>query len=282
MKRVFLILAALAAWTAAAATPNRTATEAYVANKIAAAVAELPAPDYSTNNTELVETIRTTAPAPDLSGYLPKSGGTLTGSLHIKTGANEMLDLYNDDPYLFGRVTVDWLIHEDGPSTLSLWDRFRNIHYDFPTNGGTVAMVENFPTKVSAFTNDAGYLTGYTETDPAFSNFLASGGEVRGVVYFFVSPVVRTESGKSSYFTSTGVGVFDHGTTYTLTYPQKNGTFALTSDIPAVPDVSNYYTKGETAGAVSNIVTTALVRERLGVYLYVGEDGGIYVHTQEN
>ena len=34
--------------------------------------------------------------------------------------------------------------------------------------------------------------------------------------------------------------------------------------------------------AVSNIVTTALVRERLGVYLYVGEDGGIYVHTNED
>ncbi len=159
MKRIILILAALAAWTAAAATPNRTATETYVTNKIAAAVAALPAPDYSTNNTELVETIQTTAPAPDLSGYLPKSGGTLTGSLHIKTGANEMLDLYNDDPNLFGRVTVDWLTYEDGPSTLSLWDRFRNIHYDFPTNGGTVAMLENFPTKISAFLNDAGYLT---------------------------------------------------------------------------------------------------------------------------
>ena len=34
--------------------------------------------------------------------------------------------------------------------------------------------------------------------------------------------------------------------------------------------------------AVSNIVTTAYVRERLGVYLYVGADGGIYVHTNED
>ncbi len=33
------------------------------------------------------------------------------------------------------------------------------------------------------------------------------------------------------------------------------------------------------SGGVSNIVTQALVRDRLGVYLYVGEDGGIYVHT---
>ncbi len=70
MKRIILILAALAAWTAAAATPGRTATEAYVTNKIAAAVAALPAPDYSTNNTELVETIQTTAPTPDLSPFV--------------------------------------------------------------------------------------------------------------------------------------------------------------------------------------------------------------------
>ena len=34
--------------------------------------------------------------------------------------------------------------------------------------------------------------------------------------------------------------------------------------------------------AVSNVVTTAYVREKLGVYLYVGEDGGIYVHTNED
>ena len=99
MKRVFLILAALAAWTAAAATPNRTATEAYVTNKIAAAVAALPVPDYSTNNTELVETIQTTAPIPDLSPYLRKDkgdsevqifGGLLSGfGFHADTGHND-------------------------------------------------------------------------------------------------------------------------------------------------------------------------------------------------
>lgn len=99
MKRIILILAALAAWTAAAATPNRTATEAYVSNKIAAAVAALPVPDYSTNNTELVETIQTTAPTPDLSPYLRKDkgdsevqifGGLLSGfGFHADTGHND-------------------------------------------------------------------------------------------------------------------------------------------------------------------------------------------------
>jgi len=45
---------------------------------------------------------------------------------------------------------------------------------------------------------------------------------------------------------------------------------------------SDVATKGDIPPAVSNIVTTALVRERLGVYLYVGADGGIYVHTNED
>lgn len=49
---------------------------------------------------------------------------------------------------------------------------------------------------------------------------------------------------------------------------------ATTDDIDAISD--------SIPPAVSNIVTTALVRERLGVYLYVGEDGGIYVHTNED
>lgn len=64
MKRAALILAALAAILTAAAAPVRTATENFVTNKIAEAVAAIPAPDYSTNNAALVETIEATAPAP--------------------------------------------------------------------------------------------------------------------------------------------------------------------------------------------------------------------------
>ena len=81
MKRIIFTLAALAAWTAAAATPSRTATEAYVTNKIAAAVAELPAPDYSTNNAELVETIQTKAPAPDFSTNNTELVGTVKATV---------------------------------------------------------------------------------------------------------------------------------------------------------------------------------------------------------
>ena len=46
------------------AATARTATENFVTNKIAAAISQIPPPDFSTNNTELVETIEATAPAP--------------------------------------------------------------------------------------------------------------------------------------------------------------------------------------------------------------------------
>ena len=64
MKRTATLLAALAVAFAATAATVRTATENFVTNKIAEAVAAIPSPDYSTNNTELVETIQAEAPAP--------------------------------------------------------------------------------------------------------------------------------------------------------------------------------------------------------------------------
>lgn len=79
MKRAALILAALAAILTAAAAPVRTATEAYVTNKIAQAVAAIP--------------------PPDLSPYLRKDksdnevqifGGQLSGfGFHADTGHND-------------------------------------------------------------------------------------------------------------------------------------------------------------------------------------------------
>ena len=42
-------------------------------------------------------------------------------------------------------------------------------------NGSTGAVTVTVPTNISAFVNDSGYITGYTETDPVFSASAASG-----------------------------------------------------------------------------------------------------------
>ncbi len=47
-------------------------------------------------------------------------------------------------------------------------------------------------------------------------------------------------------------------------------------------DYDNLVKQSGVGGSVSNIVTQSYVREKLGVYLYIGEDGGVYVHTPTN
>ena len=99
MRRTATLMAALAVAFAAPAATVRTATENFVTNKIAAAVAAIPSPDYSTNNTELVETIEAKAPTPDLSPFLRSDksdnevqifGGLLSGfGFHADTGHND-------------------------------------------------------------------------------------------------------------------------------------------------------------------------------------------------
>lgn len=64
MKKSATLLAALAVAFAADGATVRTATEDFVTNRIAAAVAAIPSPDFTTNNAALVETIQETAPAP--------------------------------------------------------------------------------------------------------------------------------------------------------------------------------------------------------------------------
>ena len=127
MKRHLLFYACLlAAVTATAA--SRTATEAYVTNRVTQATNALheaiaPTIDYSTNNTTLVETIAAKAPSPDFTtnnvvltntiaqvapapgnynavsnaamsaaaqtnDFLRLTGGTMTGDLGISSGIN--------------------------------------------------------------------------------------------------------------------------------------------------------------------------------------------------
>ena len=67
MKKSATLLAALAVAFAADGATVRTATEDFVTNRIAAAVAAIPSPDFTTNNAALVETIQAKTPSPDFT-----------------------------------------------------------------------------------------------------------------------------------------------------------------------------------------------------------------------
>ena len=50
-----------------------------------------------------------------------------------------------------------------------------NHTYWLPDQTGTIALEANIPTKTSDLTNDSGFITSYTETDPIFSASIAAG-----------------------------------------------------------------------------------------------------------
>ena len=126
-------LAALLAATAAPCAP--LATENFVTNKIAAAISQIPQPDFSTNNAALVETIEATAPAP--GDYDAVSNAAVYAAITNALQDTAIAEKQDKLPY--------------------------------PTNSIPYAAISGKPTNVSAFNNDAGYLTSYTESDPVWT-----------------------------------------------------------------------------------------------------------------
>lgn len=111
MKRAALIFAAFAVAFAAPAAPVRTATESFVTNKIAAAIAAIPAPDYSPTNAELRATIEAVAPA----GQPPANYAAVS---------NAAMHAVTRDEY--GMVTVDNMqVHDLAVNGASGWPEYR-------------------------------------------------------------------------------------------------------------------------------------------------------------
>lgn len=238
-------MAELCLATPLAAATARTATENFVTNKIAAAISQIPEPDFSTNNVALVETIE--AKAPDLSPFLRKDlgqpgwqefGGFLSGmGFHVThevsnfngwnnyTAKNGPTQPYQSLPQYI----------QSNPWGFALTNDFVRKTGDTMTGAMTIAYDDN----LLSIYPDSIYFSGAT-----------------GVNYI--------------YFPD---NIYGHGE---IGYDDLHyrGGF----DIFATREWADH----RAHAAVSNIVTTALIRERIGVYLYVGEDGGIYVHTNED
>lgn len=238
MKKNTTLLAALAVTFAATAATVRTATETFVTNRIAAAVAAIPSPDYSTNNTELVEMIETVAPQPgdyatvsNLAVHAvqtetdPTVPGWAKASSKPGYSYSEISGTPSTWPWsalsgvpAFAAVATSGA-YSDLTGTPTLATVATSGAYADLTGTPTIPTV---PTAVSAFANDAGYLTAHQSL--------------------------------SGYATETWVGNQGYLTSYTESDPAA-------------------------AGIASNVVTQAYIQEKLGVYLYIGQDGGIYVHT---
>ena len=150
------------------------------------------------------------------------------------------------------------------------------------------------------------YLTSYTETDPnvpawakASSKPSYSYSEIAGTPSTWAWSAL---TGVPSFAAVATSGAYaDLSGTPTLATVATTGAYADLTGTPTIPTVptavsaftndagyltqhqslSGYATESDpaAAGIASNVVTQAYIQEKLGVYLYIGQDGGIYVHT---
>lgn len=195
MTRSAIFIVAILAATAAHSAP--LATEGFVTNKIAAAIAAIPDPDFSTGNTQLVATIEATAPIPTwdtLSGkptFAPvaTSGAysDLSGKPTIPTTAADVGALSTNGGTLNGGITV-WGDSTFYGNEFSFSDSFKIKFMDavmtpyleifgydvsLPLQNGTLALVSDIPTTMawSAITGKPTTISGYGITDALKSDF---------------------------------------------------------------------------------------------------------------
>lgn len=170
----------------------------------------------------------------------------------------------------------------------------------FPTNAGTIARIEDIPTTMAwmSITGKPTFATVATSgsyadlsNKPTIPSTAADVGALPAVLTNSAYRVTLT-NGNHVFFSDEAGGSFieveGNGGTITrysygciingstvLELPSASGTIARTSDIPtAVSSLTN-----DAAYITTADVTTELIQQRMGVYLYIGQDGGIYVHT---
>ena len=165
--------------------------------------------------------------------------------------------------------------------------------------------IPTVPTKLSAFTNDVGYLRkGDTIKLGSHDDVILemSGltiqdedeGHLEGVFFDYeeLEWWDGSASGRIHYAdiaknsdiptVPTNVSAFINDAGY-LTQHQSLSGYATKTWVGNQGYLTSYTeTDPNAAGIASNVVTTAYIREKLGVYLYIGEDNGIYVHTPSN
>jgi len=124
--------------------------------------------DIDVDYTETDPTVPAWAKSPNKPTYTASEVGALPSSTVIPSSTS---DLTNDSNFISDANYV----HTDNNFTTTEKNKLAgiaagaevNVQADWRTNSSlSDSYIKNKPTKVSEFTNDAGYLTSYTETDP--------------------------------------------------------------------------------------------------------------------
>ena len=352
MAKVTAFTAALfAAFQAAAITATKEYVDRKDAETYAAATnAIATSVDFSTNNTELVETIEAKAPTPDLSPFLRNDGGaadiqefggvlygrywanswsdytavngrvvmqtlpayiesnpwgfaltndfvrktgdTMTGSMTIAYDDN-LLSIYPDSIYFSGATGVNYIYFPDniyghgeiGYGDLHYRDGFDIFatrewtdHWAHATVSNTVPVWARAATKpaytaaeVGAYsTNETMYVDYIGDVGCIYGDYMPSGvwdfgdGCIRLASWYQLN--LHMPDGRQA----DGIEIFDTADPTIKTVIPINGSDVATiADIPDVP------------ASVSNTVTTAYVRDKLGAWMEYDEATGLYYYCHE-
>lgn len=217
---------------------------------------------------------------------------------------------FDENPSVVTNVTFDGLLTQHQPLT---------NYYSKAETDAKIVELAPAPGNYSVVSNKAmTALQSYTETDPTISAWAKaatkptysaievgalpiSGGRMTGSIEFGSNEdVVVDISGITIQDEDDGLitGVSFDNTELRWWWGGRSGRFyyediALKGEIPTVPTAVGAFTNDvgyltsyiesdpEAAGIASNVVTQAYIQEKLGVYLYIGQDGGIYVHTNQ-
>jgi len=162
-----------------------------------------------------------------------------------------------------------------------IYNEARNLRLDYK---GTMERLGYDTSSTVNLTNAAGkVMTGtaagrWTYTDPYIGSMTF---ERRTTPNFHDATIVYTSGenlfyGKEEYPGAPTIKFFPMGFVEPqVFYADGNLTWTEVKQFATTDDIA------DVGNSVSNIVTESYIKEKLGVYLYEGEDGGIYVHTNE-
>jgi len=216
---------------------------------------------------------------PGYGSYLAFAQYDLNGWLEIgwSNGSIERSILFGDT-------------ESDGALALTYVNGENTQIYRFSPYGGEIVMhhtiAKDFSAAQSYQAGDIVYRNGflYRAIVPHHGTWNVNNFEVTNVANA-LKIVEQEAAAAGAAFTNYATKAWVEGKNYlTADYSTLTNNAAFTSAVAAVSppvDLSGYCTTGEAAGIASNVVSQAYIRQKLGVYLYVGEDGGIYVHTEE-
>lgn len=130
---------------------------------------------YRTGNVNITAANIGAAASSHTHGWLNNDGSISAGNSIANGDKLVFCDYSNSNKIIKSTVSFDGSTTTKALTQKGTFETFLQTAPVTSVNGNTGAVTINVPTKVSDLTNDSGYITGYTETDPVFSASAAAG-----------------------------------------------------------------------------------------------------------